>query len=161
MSVLVRRAVASDAAALSGISAVSFAVPESLAYMEHELANTALTRYLVCCLDDEIIAYGGYWKVLDESQVTNIAVQPKRRGQGYGKQVVAAMLAFAKEEGCTKMLLEVRVSNEPAFQLYTKLGFSVLAVRKDYYTEPVEDAYVMQCDIRSYTAQNIEIKDEE
>lgn len=160
MSVVIRRAVVGDAAAMSEISAASFAVPESQAYLEHEVANVALTRYLLCCDGEDIIGYGGYWKVLDEGQVTNIAISPAWRGQGYGRQVVAAMLALAKGEGCTTMLLEVRVSNIPALRLYKTLGFTVLSVRNAYYSEPVEDAYVMQCDLTTYTAQNIEIKDE-
>lgn len=161
MSGLIRRAGQDDAEAISRISAVSFAVPESLAYVERELANTGLTRYLVCDAGADVIGYGGYWKVLDESQVTNIAIRPDRRGQGYGRQVVQAMLALAKGEGCVTMLLEVRVSNTPAVRLYEALGFTVLAVRKEYYTAPVEDAYVMQRDLTAPIPLNIHAKDEE
>lgn len=161
MSSLIRRANRTDAVPISQISAASFAVPESLAYVERELANTELTRYLVCADGTDVIAYGGYWKVLDESQVTNIAVQPERRGQGCGRQVVQAMLTLAKGEGCATMLLEVRVSNTPALRLYESLGFTVLAVRKQYYTEPIEDAYVMQRDLTTYLPLNLHTKDEE
>ena len=52
--------------------------------------------------------------------------------------------------GCMDIFLEVRVSNIPALGLYRKLGFEVLSVRKSYYSEPVEDAYVMGCQKEKY-----------
>ena len=42
-----------------------------------------------------------------------------------------------------EIFLEVRVSNLPALSLYRQLGFTVKGIRKDYYSEPKEDAYIM------------------
>lgn len=159
MSGVIRRADSHDAPAMHAIGAASFSTPESIPYLLGELERRELTRYFVC-LDDAgaIVAYGGYWHVVDEGQVMNIAVQPDKRGQGYGERIVRAMLDMAKGEGCETMLLEVRVTNTPAFTLYTKLGFSILSIRKDYYTEPVEDAYVMECNLAAYEPLYIETK---
>jgi ribosomal-protein-alanine N-acetyltransferase len=41
------------------------------------------------------------------------------------------------------MTLEVRQSNTAALTLYKKLGFEVLGTRKNYYTKPEEDAFVL------------------
>lgn len=159
MPALIRRATTKDAPGMHAIGAASFSTPESIPYLLGELERQDLTRYLVCVTENgEIIGYGGYWHVVDEGQVMNIAVQPDKRGQGYGERIVRAMLDMAKGEGCATMLLEVRVTNTPAFTLYQKLGFSVLSIRKDYYTEPTEDAYVMQCDVTAYEPLTIETK---
>ena len=49
----------------------------------------------------------------------------------------------ARDAGCTRMLLEVRVSNAPAQNLYRKYGFEVIGRRPRYYTDNHEDALVM------------------
>ena len=56
----------------------------------------------------------------------------------------------AWEAGCNDIFLEVRVSNRDALHLYRKLGYEVLSVRKNYYSDPVEDAYVMDCKKETY-----------
>ena len=43
-----------------------------------------------------------------------------------------------------KVTLEVRNSNSAAIGLYTVYGFDQIAVRKDYYINPDEDAVIMQ-----------------
>ena len=90
------------------------------------------------------------WRVTDEGQITNIALRKDARGRGYGELLVRVMMENAFEEGCMDIFLEVRVSNLPALGLYRKLGFEVLSVRKGYYSEPVEDAYVMGCQKEKY-----------
>jgi ribosomal-protein-alanine N-acetyltransferase len=45
--------------------------------------------------------------------------------------------------GAKRATLEVRRSNEPAQQLYERFGFAVAGVRRDYYSNPVEDALVL------------------
>ena len=44
----------------------------------------------------------------------------------------------------TRVLLEVRKSNASAIRFYEGFGFKVLGERKDYYSNPVEDAFVME-----------------
>ncbi|MDU2117989.1 MAG: ribosomal-protein-alanine N-acetyltransferase [Veillonella sp.] len=43
----------------------------------------------------------------------------------------------------TNIAIEVRISNLAALAMYRNLGFSVKGIRKDYYSEPTEDAYIM------------------
>ena len=47
------------------------------------------------------------------------------------------------KRGMHEIFLEVRISNLPALAMYRNLGFSVKGIRKDYYSEPKEDAYIM------------------
>ncbi len=56
---------------------------------------------------------------------------------------MADLLKMAKSLGVTQLVLEVRMSNAEAIALYKKQGFSLLGVRKRFYTNPDEDALVM------------------
>ncbi|MCI5531175.1 MAG: ribosomal protein S18-alanine N-acetyltransferase [Caecibacter massiliensis] len=148
---IVRPAVRQDAAGIYDIETESFSVPWSRESIDHELEHTELTRYYVLVRDDGYIAgYAGLWRVTDEGQITNIALRKDVQGKGYGELLVRVMIEKAFEEGCMDIFLEVRVSNIPALGLYRKLGFEVLSVRKSYYSEPVEDAYVMGCQKEKY-----------
>jgi ribosomal-protein-alanine N-acetyltransferase len=57
------------------------------------------------------------------------------------------LLQFAVRKGVAlgarRATLEVRRSNEAARLLYERFGFSISAVRPDYYSKPVEDALVL------------------
>ena len=103
-------------------------------------------------LEDQgtIAGYAGLWHVLDEGQITNIALLKKYRGQGYGELLLRVLMEEAWKRDCKDIFLEVRFSNMPALALYRKLGYEVVSVRKKYYSEPVEDAYVMDCKKENY-----------
>ena len=45
--------------------------------------------------------------------------------------------------GVRRATLEVRRSNVAAQRLYAAAGFQVTGVRRDYYTQPAEDALVL------------------
>ena len=76
-------------------------------------------------------------------QITNLSLHPYFRGRGIGESVLRVVLKVVCGKGATFVTLEVRSSNTPAISLYKKLGFKVFGTRKGYYTNPVEDAYVM------------------
>lgn len=101
----------------------------------------------VCEQDGEVLAYGGMLTVLDEGQIANVACAPKARRQGCGEAVLTALLNEARRRGLSFVTLEVRVSNEAALGLYEKLGFRVVGKRPNFYTAPIEDALLMQCDL--------------
>ena len=102
------------------------------------------TAFGFVCFDGDVAAaYGGMLTVLDEGQITNIATAPAYRRQGLGAVVLSALLAHARERGLVSVTLEARVSNTPAIALYRKLGFLELGRRKNFYTQPTEDALIM------------------
>ena len=93
--------------------------------------------------DGSLVGYIGMKAVLDEADITNVAVDPDRRRQGIGKMLLRGLLAKAGELRIRRIFLEVRVSNTAARALYEQAGFRTVDVRKNYYEKPKEDAYIM------------------
>ena len=108
---------------------------------------TFLTRkdamFLVVEEKGEILGYCGLLMVLDEGDVTNVAVKRDRQREGIGNFLMESMLRLAYEQGIRTVHLEVRVGNSVAVRLYERLGFVKDGIRKGYYTDPVEDAVLM------------------
>ena len=80
---------------------------------------------------------------MDELHINNLAVRPSLRRRGVASALLRHILAEGARRGAIRATLEVRRSNEAARVLYERFGFSVSAVRHDYYTHPVEDALVL------------------
>ncbi len=80
---------------------------------------------------------------LGEAHITNIAVLPHYRGQGYGEAVCRTLIQEAALVDIDKVTLEVRASNTTAQNLYLKLGFYSAGRRPGYYTDTNEDAVIM------------------
>ncbi len=125
------------------IENLSFPVPWSRAAFVQELKGNRLARYVAAKADGRVVGYAGMWMVIDEAHITNIAVHPEYRGQGIGSKLLERLIEIALEEGVDNMTLEVRVSNEIAQGLYKKYGFSVMGIRKEYYLDNREDAFIM------------------
>lgn len=133
---------AADVDAVHEIETACFKTPWSKDSFMHEITENQCARYVVVREDGRAIAYAGVWFILDEGHITNIAVHPDKRGQGYGEMVTRAMIQLAADSGMNVMTLEVRRSNEAAQHLYHKLGFIDVGYRKRYY-ENTEDALIM------------------
>ena len=89
------------------------------------------------------IGYGGLLTVLDEGQITNIAVHPNFRGMGVGRAILEKLIFESASRGIREISLEVRQSNLPAKALYQSHGFEIAGVRKGFYRHPAEDGLVM------------------
>jgi [ribosomal protein S18]-alanine N-acetyltransferase len=78
-----------------------------------------------------------------ELHINNVAVRDEYRRRGIGAVLLNRILEEGKGLGLTAAFLEVRAGNFAARTLYERCGFSVIARRPNYYSEPVEDALVM------------------
>jgi len=56
--------------------------------------------------------------------------------------MLEGMLRMRSHYGAQEVVLEVRVSNEPAINLYRGIGFKVVRILRRYYADG-EDAYLM------------------
>ena len=96
----------------------------------------------------KLLGYGGLWNIVDESHISTIASHPDHRGKGYGEVLVAGMIQKSINLNAAYIVLEVRVGNVIAQELYKKYGFIVEEVRKKYYRDQ-EDAYDMRLDLEN------------
>jgi ribosomal-protein-alanine N-acetyltransferase len=102
-----------------------------------------LREWLEPARPSSLVGYAGLWLLLHEAHVCTIAVHPERRRQGLGELLLIALLDQAMERGARQATLEVRVTNLAAQGLYHKYGFEIVSVRKRYYSDNGEDAYIM------------------
>lgn len=101
------------------------------------------TVFLVAAEKGVVIGYSGMYISLDEGEITNVAVSETARGRGVGGMLLDSLKDEALRRSVTKLILEVRASNDSAIHLYEKKGFQKCGVRKGFYEEPKEDAYIM------------------
>lgn len=90
-----------------------------------------------------IIGFAGMWILLDEAHITTIGVAPEYRGRGLGEMLLLDLFEEAMRRGAEWVTLEVRVSNDTAQALYSKYGFTRQGIRRRYYSDNGEDAYIM------------------
>lgn len=139
---LVRRMTKEDIDMVHEIEVMSFTTPWSRESFEQELENPSAVYY-VYQEDGKIWGFAGMHHIVDEGHITNVAVHPQKRGQGIGKLLLLALISYAKENGLVGITLEVRSKNYTAISLYKSLGFVQEGVRKDYYSNPTDDAIIM------------------
>jgi [ribosomal protein S18]-alanine N-acetyltransferase len=136
-----------DAADLDGVldvDVLSFTRPWTRAMYESEFLNRDTSRMFVLRTAGRPVAgYCAAWFILDEIHINNIAVRPELRGQGLGSALLTHVLEEGRAVGAWRATLEVRRSNDDARRLYERFGFRVAGVRRDYYTDPTEDALVL------------------
>ena len=97
----------------------------------------------------KIIGYGIMSIVGDEAHILNLCIRAKLQNSGWGSSLLTHMLQFAKQQQVQLALLEVRLSNKIALQLYQKMGFNQIGRRKDYYPAEMsrEDALILECQL--------------
>lgn len=95
----------------------------------------------------EILGHAILSTVVDEASVINIAVAPKAQRQRIGYRLMENILAYAAEQNCVEVFLEVRESNRPAFTMYHQFGFNEVGIRRNYYPSKhgSEDAILLAC----------------
>ena len=100
--------------------------------------------YLAEDIDNDCIAAGCViFHILDEGDITNVAVSPPYRGQGIATELLRYALEQGEAEGIEDFTLEVRASNAAAIRVYEKNGFISEGIRPGFYTAPKEDAVIM------------------
>ena len=107
------------------------------------------TRHFVVAVDEtkEIIGYAGVFAPgAAEADILTVGVVPAHRGKGIARALMALITDWAKTQGSTAMMLEVKVDNAEAIGLYETLGYSKLNVRKDYFGAGL-DAQVMRLEL--------------
>jgi ribosomal-protein-alanine N-acetyltransferase len=129
-----------------------FSSPWTRKMLEAELTSNQFAHFLVARQQAEsttgaeptIIGYHCFWIVFEELRLMNVAVRESMRRRGVGATLVTEALRLGVNQAATRAVLEVRASNNPARSLYTRLGFVQISRRPHYYTNPIEDAVLME-----------------
>lgn len=143
---VLRRMTLIDVPAVHRLEQAIFSMPWSEKDFVYEMTENKVARYLVIEETGEIIAFAGAHIILDQAHVTNIAVRQDCRGRGLGRMITRALMQYASNLGAEYLTLEVRQSNVTAQNLYKSLSFVKVNVRKRYYEDTGEDAWLMVCD---------------
>jgi ribosomal-protein-alanine N-acetyltransferase len=144
------------------IEDVAFPAPWPASAYRHELSQNELATYPVLRArptkelprwrrvvrwrrqePGAILAYGGFWVILEEAHISTIAVHPEWRGRGLGEMMLVALIDAAMLRAATQATLEVRVSNMAAQGLYLKYAFLEVGRRSRYYHDNNENALIM------------------
>lgn len=133
----------SHAPMLYGVEKRCFSKPWTQAMFLGDLESEN-TIYLGAFKEGVMIGYAGAWLVAGDADITNVAVIPEERCQGVAQKLLSELFSKLLENAGETVRLEVRRSNEKAKSLYKKLGFSEIAVRKNYYADPCEDALIYE-----------------
>ncbi|MGM7724261.1 ribosomal protein S18-alanine N-acetyltransferase [Metabacillus sp. Hm71] len=139
----IRRMQIEDIEQVYQIELNSFTSPWSKESLYYELEQNLFAKYLVVEYEGQVVGYCGLWVIMDDAQITNIAVHPDYRGKKIGEALIKFAIQLSKEMNAKRLSLEVRVSNHIAQALYKKVGFESGGIRKRYYTDNQEDALVM------------------
>ena len=119
-----------------------FSHPWSRQSIEDEL-NNETSLFLVAKEENEVIGYIGMSIVIDEGYIFNVAVREKYRNKGVATALINEFVTYGKKNNFSFITLEVRESNLPAISLYSKFGFIKAGERKDYYSNPKENAILL------------------
>ncbi len=142
----IRRARLVDVKAILAIERSSFPTPWSRWSFLAELGHP-LSRMLVAGPPPpstwEVWGFIVFWTVATEMHILNLAVAPRHRRRGVGRELLTAGLKLARELGATVAWLEVRPSNAPALNLYHSFGFREAGRRPRYYDDTGEDAILL------------------
>lgn len=165
---VVERMALKDVPEVAAMEKLVFTMPWSARAFEYELRYNAMAHFVVARQKPDVaprdreqvrwwggrrllsprpvLGYAGLWMIVDEGHVCTLAVQPDWRGRRLGELLLVTLIERSCALNASVVTLEVRTSNLVAQQLYRKYGFSVVGLRKGYYSDNHEDALIMTTD---------------
>lgn len=138
----IRKAQGNDIAEIAALERECFSDPWS----EESLRDTVGTLTLVATEGSTVLGYIITRCVAGEAELFRICVKEEARRHGTGRLLLMRGIEAAREDGAGEMFLEVRSQNTPARALYSKAGFKEAGIRKNYYSDPQDDAVIMVLD---------------
>lgn len=131
-----------DLPQVAEIEKQNFSIPWSLESFRESMMLEH-TIYLVAEEKEIVTGYCGMYRVFNEGEIVNVAVDSKYRRRGVAKELLEQLLKESEALNVDNFFLEVRESNEAAINLYKKLGFTEAGIRRDFYEKPRENAIFM------------------
>ncbi|MBM3387285.1 MAG: ribosomal-protein-alanine N-acetyltransferase [Betaproteobacteria bacterium] len=122
---------ADDLQAVLAIEQSAYSHPWTLGHFRDALASGYWAQGL--WLQDHLLGHVVAMPGVQEAHLLNIAVAPRRQGQGWAHMMLDALALWSRRQGAECLWLEVRESNQRALQVYARYGFRRVGLRKDYY----------------------------
>ncbi len=105
--------------------------------------------FLIAEKDGEIAGFiMGVISGIRQSRILMLAVQAPYRKQGVASALIRSFIAASMLKGTDTVILEVRITNNEAITLYSKLGFRTIGSLRAYYKDG-EDGLRMQMILQS------------
>jgi [ribosomal protein S18]-alanine N-acetyltransferase len=120
-----------------------FSTPWSREMLLEAMENLTASFIAAEADDGTILGYAGVNVVMDEGYIDNVAVRKAYRRNGVASALLDVFIRFAQAHELAFLTLEVRSSKEAAIALYPRHGFEEAGRRKNYYSDPKEDAIIM------------------
>lgn len=143
-SVGVRRLESHD---IEGVLAIQGACPEVAQWLASDYGRAATGAIAGWVFEDEsgLAGFLVARSLLGESEILNFGVRPDTRQRGIGSQLLEQVIEWSKRSRSRRIMLEVRASNVAAQSFYVRHGFQVVGRRGRYYSNPTEEALLLDC----------------
>ena len=136
---------------IAALEQACFSQPWSEAALEEELYNPQASFIVADDGEGNVLGYAGVQVILDEGYIANVAVEQAARRHGVASALLDVFCRFGQEH-LAFLTLEVRASNQAAIALYLHHGFAEAGRRKNFYSDPKEDAIIMTREFEHGTA---------
>jgi [ribosomal protein S18]-alanine N-acetyltransferase len=149
--VKVRTATAADVAAVVLIERGAVEAPhwgEAEYRGALEAASGVRRCLLVAEVEGRLVGFAVGTAAAGVGELESVAVAEAARRQRVGRALCVAVMEWCRGQGAGSVELEVRAGSLGAIGLYTGLGFVASGRRRGYYRDPVEDALLMQMELR-------------
>ena len=99
-----------------------------------------------------LAGYAIFGCAANEAHLLNLCIHPDWQHRGYGSLLLEYAINQVKKHDSDAMILEVRVSNSRAINMYLNRGFRIIGRRPSYYQdgEGREDAIVMRLELANH-----------
>lgn len=116
----------------------------STAWTEESIADSIANEssyFNIAYADNQPAGYMSMQVCCGEGDIMRVAVLPDFRRFGIGRALLTECFSVNKLDA---VFLDVRENNVPAIKLYESFGFEKIGVRKNYYSNPTENAVMMK-----------------
>jgi ribosomal-protein-alanine N-acetyltransferase len=148
-SLTIEPATADELDEVLAVEQACFSDPWTRKMLAAELSDNPFAHFLLAKCpgpvsgSSVVAGYFCFWIVFEEVRLMNLAVLAPFRRRGIATRLVCRALRMGVDHKANRAMLEVRASNQEALTLYHGLGFQETARRARYYSNPDEDAVLM------------------
>ena len=142
----IRKAEKQDIPVMAAIEEESSENPWNAAQLLEELEFSDFAYLIVAETEGEVVGFCSMHIASGDAHINELTVARKYQRLGAGTALVEHCIRLAKDS-CESVTLEVRGCNVSARELYLSCGFKNIGERKDFYTNPSDDAIVMEYEI--------------